>query len=60
VSDCCSNSIRVIKTAKQTYTIPITYREVVSVSAINSCTVVCDTCTVDHLAEGLTQLKPRK
>jgi hypothetical protein len=34
VSDCCSNSIRVIKTAKQTYTIPITYREVVSVSDV--------------------------
>jgi hypothetical protein len=29
VSDCCSNSIRVIKTAKQTSTVPITYGEVV-------------------------------
>lgn len=30
VSDCCSNSIRVIKTAKQTATVSVTYREVVS------------------------------
>jgi len=29
VSDCCSNSIRVIKTAKQTATLPVTYTEVV-------------------------------
>ncbi|KAG2439014.1 hypothetical protein HYH02_006542 [Chlamydomonas schloesseri] len=29
VSDCCSNSIRVIKTAKQTATVPMTYAEVV-------------------------------
>ena len=31
VSDICSNSIRVIKTSKQTSTVPITYREVVKV-----------------------------
>ncbi len=31
VSDCCSNSIRVIKTTKQTATVPITYTEVVKV-----------------------------
>lgn len=29
VSDCCSNSIRVVKTAKQTVTTPMTYTEVV-------------------------------
>jgi len=29
VSDCCSNSIRVIKTAKQTTTVPMTYTQVV-------------------------------
>uniref|UniRef100_A0A7S3VMZ8 Mitochondrial carrier protein n=1 Tax=Dunaliella tertiolecta TaxID=3047 RepID=A0A7S3VMZ8_DUNTE len=29
VSDCCSNSIRVIKTSKQASTVPITYTEVV-------------------------------
>ncbi|GLC35061.1 hypothetical protein PLESTB_000550200 [Pleodorina starrii] len=29
VSDCCSNSIRVIKTTKQTATVPMTYTEVV-------------------------------
>lgn len=29
VSDCCSNSIRVIKTAKQTATVPMTYGDVV-------------------------------
>jgi len=29
VSDCCSNSIRVIKTAKQTSTVSVTYTEVV-------------------------------
>ncbi|KXZ41947.1 hypothetical protein GPECTOR_237g559 [Gonium pectorale] len=29
VSDCCSNSIRVIKTTKQTATVPVTYTEVV-------------------------------
>jgi hypothetical protein len=29
VSDCCSNSIRVLKTAKQTSTVPITYQEIV-------------------------------
>ncbi|GIL82398.1 hypothetical protein Vretifemale_11394 [Volvox reticuliferus] len=29
VSDCCSNSIRVVKTTKQTATIPMTYSEVV-------------------------------
>lgn len=28
VSDCCSNSIRVIKTAKQTSTLPVTYAQV--------------------------------
>lgn len=31
VSDTCSNSIRVIKTAKQTVTVPMTYPEVVKV-----------------------------
>lgn len=31
VSDCCSNSIRVIKTTKQTATVPLTYTEVVKV-----------------------------
>jgi hypothetical protein len=29
VSDCCSNSIRVLKTAKQTSTVPVTYQEIV-------------------------------
>ncbi|GLI70756.1 hypothetical protein VaNZ11_015784 [Volvox africanus] len=29
VSDCCSNSIRVVKTTKQTATIPMTYSEVI-------------------------------
>ncbi|GFH31405.1 uncharacterized protein HaLaN_30446, partial [Haematococcus lacustris] len=29
VSDCCSNSIRVIKTAKQASTVPVTYTAVV-------------------------------
>ena len=29
VSDCCSNSIRVIKTAKQTVTTPMSYGEVI-------------------------------
>lgn len=33
VSDCCSNSIRVVKTAKQTSTVPVTYTEVVKVRA---------------------------
>ena len=33
VSDCCSNSIRVIKTAKQTATVPMTYADVVKVRA---------------------------
>jgi hypothetical protein len=32
VSDCCSNSIRVIKTAKQAATTPVTYVEVVKAS----------------------------
>ncbi len=31
VSDICSNSIRVIKTSKQTSTVPITYTQIVKV-----------------------------
>ncbi len=40
VSDCCSNGIRVIKTAKQAATTSVTYREVVTVS-VSTCTVAC-------------------
>lgn len=31
VSDCCSNSIRVLKTAKQTSTVPVGYIEIAKV-----------------------------
>lgn len=41
VSDCCSNSIRVIKTAKQTATTPMTYTQVVKVRRWRGGMCVC-------------------
>lgn len=42
VSDTCSNSIRVIKTTKQTHTEPITYPKALQVRDL----MLCLTCTV--------------
>lgn len=40
ISDTCSNSIRVVKTSKQTATTPITYPEVVKASHALLCVVM--------------------